>query len=110
MQTVSWLVICGSGPVLVAGMYPSAIAQTLRPIVFMQAKTCKCGAQAARHPERSEGSQNAEIAHAVIPSVARDLGGRWLDDQSSRPRSPRSLATLGMTGFMNLEEKLLFQT
>src|SRR5688500_14565480 len=34
---------------------------------------------------------------AVIPSVARDVGGRWLEDQSSRPRSPRSLATLGMT-------------
>src|SRR5687768_75982 len=38
MQTVSWLVICGSGPVLVGGMYPSAIAQTLRPIVFMRKK------------------------------------------------------------------------
>src|SRR5688500_17332960 len=36
----------------------------------------------------------------VIPSVARDLGGRWLEDQSSRPHSPRSLATLGMTSLV----------
>src|SRR5687768_17810839 len=34
---------------------------------------------------------------SVIPSVARDLGGRWLEDHASRPLPPRSLATLGMT-------------
>src|SRR4051812_46468042 len=32
MHAVSWLVICGSGPWLWPGMYPSAIAQTLSPI------------------------------------------------------------------------------
>src|SRR5687768_9383498 len=33
----------------------------------------------------------------VIPSVARDLGGWWLEDRASRHRPPGSLATLGMT-------------
>src|SRR5688500_7088402 len=33
----------------------------------------------------------------VIPSVARDLSGRWRQDRSSRPLPPRSFATLGKT-------------
>src|SRR5688572_21042399 len=33
----------------------------------------------------------------VIPSVARDLGGRWLEDRALRHLPPRSLAALGMT-------------
>src|SRR5687767_15098986 len=33
----------------------------------------------------------------VIPSVARDLGGRWLEDRATCRHPPRSLATLGMT-------------
>src|SRR5687767_14662944 len=37
------------------------------------------------------------IEHCVIPSVARDLGGRGREDRAARPRPPKSLATLGMT-------------
>lgn len=32
MHIVSWLVICGSGPWLFEGIYPSAITQRRRPI------------------------------------------------------------------------------
>src|SRR5688500_20396132 len=58
--------------------------------------------QVFRCPEAGEAYQNgSEPARnpgaPVIPSVARDLGGRWLEDHALRHRTPRSLATLGMT-------------
>jgi hypothetical protein len=34
-HAVSWLVIAGEGPWLLAGIYPSTIAQVVRPIVSM---------------------------------------------------------------------------
>jgi hypothetical protein len=34
MQTVSWLVSCGCSPWLYGGMYPSAIAHRLAPMMF----------------------------------------------------------------------------
>src|SRR5688572_28534769 len=44
-----------------------------------------------------KGIERGGLTSAVIPSVARDLGGRWLGGRPSGRRSPRSLATLGMT-------------
>src|SRR5687767_11711169 len=49
-------------------------------------------------PQRSLSTQRGTAAtELVIPSVARDLGVRWLEDGSTCPHPPRSLATLGMT-------------
>jgi hypothetical protein len=40
MQTVSWLVMKGAGPVLSPGMKPSAIAQYFRPMVVIGCFSC----------------------------------------------------------------------
>ena len=36
MQQASWLVICGAGPWLFPGIYPSGIAHVVCPIVFIK--------------------------------------------------------------------------
>jgi hypothetical protein len=46
------------------------------------------------HPALRDGG-GREPFPTVIPSVARDLGGRWRETGATQP--PRSLATLGMT-------------
>src|SRR5262249_17972534 len=40
MQTVSWLVMSGAGPLLSPGMKPSAIAQCFRPIALIGRSFC----------------------------------------------------------------------
>src|SRR5687768_11663260 len=56
-------------------------------------------------PHQSEGLTPLTSIFSQPPSAARDLGVRRLGDQSCRPRSPRSLATLGMTALGSLQRK-----
>ena len=56
------------------------------PVVTILAVDPRC----RKSPTRGRRGQRAKRAiswsSTVIPSVARDLGGRWLEDRASRPR------------------------
>lgn len=67
-HTVSWLVICGCGPVLVGGIYPSAIAHRFFPIAIINQLMCKSSAYSGlipRQPVREQARKRWNFCPAV---------------------------------------------
>jgi hypothetical protein len=74
-QAVSWLANSGSGPLLQPGMYPSAMAQRVRPIGA--AVSPPCSASSASYPG-GPADKRLQVAQAIADLVAMRAEGRRL--------------------------------